>query len=315
MHDSVLFGGSIAAALVAGMIALFAPCCLGVMLPAFFASSFQNKGRLIAMTFLFAGGVATIILPIALGAAALLRLINAGHTPLYVAGGLIMLGLGAYTLLGGRIHLPSPGRQAGGGNGPLALYSLGLFSGVASSCCAPVLAGLIALSGLSSSLPTAVALGGAYVTGMVAPLFVISLLWDAFDWRRSPLFRPRTLTWRVGPVSRMLGGTEIASGLLLAVMGVAAIWVGLAVDAMPAPSQWQARLTVGLQSYGKLVTERLAVLPNWVLGSLIAAALALLGLYALKQVGVLGTSRRPASSQPDNKRDIEIGTVREAKEL
>jgi cytochrome c biogenesis protein CcdA len=37
----VFFGGSLVAATVAGMIALFSPCCISVMLPAYFASSFQ----------------------------------------------------------------------------------------------------------------------------------------------------------------------------------------------------------------------------------------------------------------------------------
>ena len=66
MNSSIFFGGSVLAAVIAGMIALFAPCCISVMLPAYFASSFQNRRLLVAMTFLFAAGIATVILPIAL---------------------------------------------------------------------------------------------------------------------------------------------------------------------------------------------------------------------------------------------------------
>src|SRR5205807_6331232 len=106
MSSSIFFGGSLLAAIIAGAIALFAPCCISVMLPAYFASSFQNRRRLVAMTFLFAAGIATVVLPIALGASALLALINGGHTPLYVTGGLLMVALGLYTLAGGRIDLP-----------------------------------------------------------------------------------------------------------------------------------------------------------------------------------------------------------------
>src|SRR5260370_8531887 len=99
MGGSIFFGGSALAAVVAGMIALFAPCCISVMLPAYFASSFQNRPLLVAMTFLFAGGVATVILPIALGASGGRQLLTAQHTPLYVGGGLLILGLAAYLLL------------------------------------------------------------------------------------------------------------------------------------------------------------------------------------------------------------------------
>lgn len=66
MSSSIFFGGSVLAAVIAGAIARFAPCCISVMLPAYFASSFQNRRLLVAMTFLFAAGIATVILPIAI---------------------------------------------------------------------------------------------------------------------------------------------------------------------------------------------------------------------------------------------------------
>jgi cytochrome c-type biogenesis protein len=56
MDSSIFFGGALVAATMAGVVALFAPCCISVMLPAYFASSFQNRGLLVAMTFLFGAG-------------------------------------------------------------------------------------------------------------------------------------------------------------------------------------------------------------------------------------------------------------------
>jgi len=147
MDSSLLFGGSVIAAVVAGGVALFAPCCISVMLPAYFASAFQNRRVLIGMTFVFAVGVATVILPIALGAAALQQFFTAEHSLVFGIGGLLMLALAAFVLLGGRFHLPMPGRRAGSPTGPLGVYGLGVFSGVASSCCAPVLAGVLAALG------------------------------------------------------------------------------------------------------------------------------------------------------------------------
>src|SRR3989441_13078233 len=109
MSSSIFFGGSVLAAVTAGMIALFAPCCISVILPAYFASAFQNRRMLVAMTFLFAAGIATVILPIAVGAAALQRLFTTQHTLIYTGAGILMLGLAAYVLFGGRLHLPMPG--------------------------------------------------------------------------------------------------------------------------------------------------------------------------------------------------------------
>lgn len=120
MDGSIFWGGSVVAALVAGSIALFAPCCISVMLPSYFAGSFHNRGVMAAMTFLFAAGVATIILLIAMGASFLRSLIATEHTTIYVGGGNLMLVMGVYLLLGGHLHLPMPGHRAGGTAGPLA---------------------------------------------------------------------------------------------------------------------------------------------------------------------------------------------------
>src|SRR2546428_5535311 len=159
----MLFGGAALASFLAGMVALFAPCCISVMLPAYFATSFATKRALVAMTFVFAAGLGLIILPIALGAAAIGAAITAHHLIFYLAGGAMMLALGLYVLVGGKLMLPMPAMRASRGSGPLAVLSLGAFSGVASSCCAPVLAGVAALSRASGSFLHSPVPGGGFV--------------------------------------------------------------------------------------------------------------------------------------------------------
>src|SRR5712691_9387171 len=297
MSSSIFFGGSVLAAIIAGAIALFAPCCISVMLPAYFASSFQNRRFLVAMTFLFAAGVATVILPIAMGASLLRQLLTSQHTAIYLTGGVLMLVLAGYVLLGGQIHLPMPGRRAGGKTGILSVYSLGIFSGVASSCCAPVLAGVIALSSVVSSFWLALGLGAAYVFGMVAPLFVIALLWERYDWRSSRLFRPRSFTWRLGPITRTLTVTSLASGLLLALIGGGMLWVGLAYRSMPPLADWQVQLSATLQHVGQVMTNTLSWIPNWAGALIFLVLLGGLAWYALRQIGVwTDGSREPLES-------------------
>lgn len=285
MESSIFFGGSVLAAIVAGAIALFAPCCVSVMLPAYFVSSFQNRRLLVAMTFLFAAGIATIILPLALGASIVRQILTTDHSPIYVIGGLFMLALAIYMLLGGQIHLPMPGRRAGGKTGMLSVYTLGVFSGMASSCCAPVLAGVIALSSVVSSFGLALGLGAAYVFGMVAPLFIIALLWERFEARISPLLRPRSFTWRLGSFRRSVSVTGLASGILLAFIGASMVWVGLAYHSMPALSGWQEELSVTLQHVGQVITNALAWIPSWGGVVIFLALLGLLAWYALRQIG------------------------------
>ena len=293
--SSVFFGGSIAAAVIAGMIALFAPCCVSVMLPAYFAASFQNRRLMVAMTFLFSAGIATVIVPIALGASLVRRVLLDGHSAVYSVGGVMLLLLAAFTLAGGQIRLPSPGGRPTGRE-PAGVYALGLFSGVASSCCAPVLAGVIALSGITGSFLGALGLGLAYVFGMVAPLMVIALLWDRFDWKSSRLFRPRHVTWRLGRFSRTISGTALASGVLLALMGVWTLFAAAQGGMRSASSGWQGRMLLWLQERGRSVSDVLVKLPGWTVAGALVAIVGGLVWLAARQVGWLTPSRQSAES-------------------
>lgn len=287
MDSSIFFGGSVIAAFVAGMIALFAPCCISVMLPAYFATSFQNRSVLVAMTFVFAGGIATVILPLVMGVSILRHLLLSQHTLIFVVGGLFMLSLGLFTLLGGQVHLPMPGRRTGGKAGALSVYSLGIFSGVASSCCAPVLAGVIALAGVASSFGLALGLGTAYVFGMVAPLFIISLLWEQYDWRSSRLFHPKPFTWKLGSFKRTIPFTNLAGGSLLTLMGLITVWYGLTYTSMAPASGWQAWMTLRLQETGQSITQALAWIPNGVMAVILLSLLLGLAWLAIIQVTAL----------------------------
>lgn len=87
-------------AFVAGIVALAMPCCFSVLLPSYFAQSFKTKTRLIGMTIIFSAGIATIMLPIAIGAIALANTISTNHDLLFVAGGFLTIIVGFWTLWG-----------------------------------------------------------------------------------------------------------------------------------------------------------------------------------------------------------------------
>lgn len=299
MESGIFFGGSVVAAFVAGSVALFAPCCISVMLPAYFASSFQNRSVLAAMTLVFAAGVATVILPLVLGASLLRQFFLGQHSLVYVIGGVLMLGLGLYTLAGGKIQLPSPGHRAGGGAGPAGVYLLGLFSGVASSCCAPVLAGVIALSSVMPTLGLALGLGATYVFGMVTPLFLMALLWERYDWRR--FLRSGTVTWHIGPLRRTIPWAMLASGLLLVAIGLWAIWIGIFSNSMAPTSYWAMSAALTLQEAGRAITGSLAWMPNWLAAAVLLAAAALVAWRARSQWRGGGHAKHELpSSQPES---------------
>ena len=308
MRD-ILIGGSVLAAFVGGVVALFAPCCISVMLPAYFATTFRRRRALVAMTLVFGLGVATVIIPIAFGASAVTRFIVGRHTEVFLAGGLLMLALGAATLAGWKLPLPMPGMQARRDRGPAAVYALGLFSGTASACCAPVLAGVIALSGAAGSFVAASAVGVAYVFGMVAPLFVIASLWDRYDWGESRLLRGRTFRIGVGRRTVAVHSTALASGLLLLAMGALTVVLAFTGVAMPRKG-WQPALSARLQHYGKVVTNHLSGVPGWV--SLVII-FGLLALIVWKAVGQAVPDDEPGPANPkaraDESESLETDTV------
>ena len=164
-----------------------------------------------------------------------------------------------------------------------------------------MLAGVIALSGVAGSFGAAVGLGSAYVFGMVAPLFILSLLWERFDWRSSGLFRSRSLTWRIGPVRRTITGTALASGILLAVMGGATLAIGLLSDSMPSPTGWQADLSAQLQHYGSKVTDAGSFLPSWGAVILVLAIVGLLARRAIREMTIA-----PRKGAPAGRRDADL---------
>ncbi len=221
MGSELLTTGSILAAFFAGGVALFAPCCIVFLAPSYLAGAIKNaRWRLLPLTFVFAAGLALVLVPITLGMSLLAGAIARYHAPLYWAGGLLMIALAALALSGRMWSLPSFLRAPDTSRGDTAsFFALGVFSGIASSCCAPVLAGVMTLSVLSGSPIGGLALGLAYVFGMVFPLFVMALVWDRAGLADRTLLRARTVRLRVAGRVLVTNTLNIAVAAGFAVMG------------------------------------------------------------------------------------------------
>ena len=147
----LLLGASIIATFIAGVAALFAPCCITVLLPSYFASIFREKYNVFLMTFIFFLGIFTVFLPIGLGAGILSQIFKQYHDIIYGLAGIFMLVLGTILLLGIHISMPFRVNPAFKKHNAISVYTLGIFSGIATTCCAPVLAGVLTLSVLPGS--------------------------------------------------------------------------------------------------------------------------------------------------------------------
>jgi cytochrome c-type biogenesis protein len=296
--SNLLTTGSVLAAFFAGGVALFAPCCIVFLAPSYLAVAVKNRRwRLLPLTFIFAAGLALVLVPITLGMSLVAGTIAHYHQPLYYAGGALMLALAVFTLSGRMVSLPSFVRAPDTTRGDSAsFFALGVFSGLASSCCAPVLVGVMTLSALSGSPAGGLVLGLAYVFGMAFPLFVMALLWDRFRLGERKFLKAR-------PVRLHLGTYILATNTVNLVVAAGFTVMGLFV--MHLASSEQMTSGPGFQvAFGK----RLASVFGWVEKVTSPVPEALLGLVVLALAGVFvyatlrdrpGKGQLPFASEDD----------------
>lgn len=280
--NTLLFSTTVMAAFVGGVLALVAPCCISVMLPAYFASTFRRRTQIIAMTLVFAIGVGTVILPIALGATAISRLLLGHHIWVFGIGGLLMIAAGIAMLAGKTFSLPMIGGKGATDGSLRSVYGLGVFSGGASACCAPVLVGVAALAGASASFPVALTIGVAYVFGMVAPLALIAVVWDRRDWGSTGLLSNRQVRLGLGRARNTVPLTVAISGLLMVFMGVLTAALALTGRGM-ATGHWQVQMAASFQHVASVVLDALAWVPGWAGTLLVLGALTALVVAGLRQ--------------------------------
>jgi cytochrome c-type biogenesis protein len=299
--SDLLITSTVLASFIGGILALLAPCCISVMLPAYFASTFRRRTQIVAMTMVFTAGVGTVILPIALGASALSSLLLGQHAWIFGVGGALMA-LGGFAMIAGwKFSLPMPGGGASGGGGVRSVYGLGVFAGAASACCAPVLLGVAALSGAAASFPVALAVGVAYVFGMVAPLALIALLWDRRDWSASRL-QSRTIAVPFGSTRRAVPLGNVLSGGLLVLMGALTSLLAVSGKAMDT-ADWQTRAGAWLQHVAAVVLDALSWLPGWAGVLLVFGALAGIVTVAVRQSTGFGRTAAAAPPSDDASND------------
>ena len=270
--NALVYSSSLVAAFLGGVLALFAPCCVVSLLPTFVGAALERgRLRLPLMAAIFAAGIATVMLPIVLGIGLLGQVLAAQHQIVFFVVGLFLVLLALQVLSGRPWSLPFPMlRLRVSGATPGGIFALGLTAGVASSCCAPVLAGVVALSALTSSVVGALGLGLAYVFGMVFPLLVAVLVWDRISPESSG---SRLRTGHIRLLGRPVLWTDALAGLMFLAIGVLALVIAFTGQSTYLPG-WLQSWDDWATGIAGDVSVRLGQLP----GLVQALALALLAL-------------------------------------
>lgn len=248
----LIFSASILAAFLAGMVALFAPCCITVLLPAYLASAFREKKNIIRMTLLFFLGIAVVLVPIGLGAAWLADIFQDFHEEMYLVGGTLMIVLAVLSLFGKSVAMIpmlkniKPKLNA---SHPKSVFLLGILSGAATSCCAPVLAGAVTLAVVSGAFWKALVVTFAYVFGMVFPLFLAAYFYDKFKLENSKLIQGKVIEFQLGGKTRFIHSTNLLAAAIFLLIGVTMI-----ILAFSGNTYWAPEFQVAIGNFLNRVT-------------------------------------------------------------
>ncbi|OGI16600.1 MAG: hypothetical protein A2Z52_02025 [Candidatus Moranbacteria bacterium RBG_19FT_COMBO_42_6] len=265
----VLIVASLITAFVAGMAALFAPCCISVLLPSYLGSIFREKYKVVAMTFLFFLGILTVFLPIGLGFSALAQFFKQYHNVVFLLGGGFLFVLGIIILTKNTFSLPWSFHPTLKKHNAGSIYVLGIFSGVATTCCAPVLAGVMALAILPGSIFWGVIYTLMYVLGMVAPLFFIAVFLDKTKITKKMMNFRKSVNFNLGKKVISLTVSEIVSGLMFLVMGLVIIYYAF-MNKLTIHADYQITINIYFAKMQKYIMSVIEPVPSFIWAVLLA---------------------------------------------
>lgn len=252
---------SFIAAFFAGVAALFAPCCVTVLLPTYFASIFKQRATVFLMTFIYFLGLLTVFLPIGLGASAVTQLFSTYHDVIFSLGSLFLIILGLTLVSGLQFRVPVFVHPQLKNSGLGAVFLLGIFSGIATTCCAPVLAGVLALA----AMPASFLLGGAYtlayVLGMVVPLFILSALLDKGKFTQKFFAFRKTVSYGILGRRIRLTLSNLFSGVMFLVLGLVIFYLAQTGN-LTTHASYQIDINIFLTRVIQLVERFTKIIPE-----------------------------------------------------
>lgn len=262
-----LIGTSLVASFVAGVAALFAPCCITVLLPSYLGSVFRERTKVFIMTFIFFLGILLVFLPLGLGFAAFGQALSKYHNTIFIIGGGFLLLLGLSLLLGRHFSLPFHVNPTLKNHNPFSVFMLGIFSGIATTCCAPVLAGVLAFSALPGSVVLGALYTLVYVLGIVSPLFVIASLLDRNAMTKKMMRAQTPISYSLGSLNITVTIGELLSGALFVFMALITLWLAFN-NSLAVHSSYQVSINIFLTNVLNAVRGFVSLIPEFIWAAL-----------------------------------------------
>lgn len=280
----LLVSASLITAFIAGIAALFAPCCLTVLLPTYFASIFKQKRTVFLMTFIYFLGLLAVFIPIGLGATALIMLFRQYHNVIFIGGGLFLLLLGITLTLGKQFSLPMIVHPEIKKYDVFSIFILGIFSAIATTCCAPVLAGVLALSALPGSYFLGIIYILTYVLGMVAPLFILAAFLDraGFTQKFFAFRKPITFKFLGFKITNTL--SNLFSGLMFLAIAIVILYLAF-TNQLTMQNTYQLTVNIYIAQLTKFIGNYTGIIPEPIWAILFVIIIGVIIIKAVKEGG------------------------------
>ena len=221
------------------------------------------------MTSVFFLGILTVFLPIGLGFSALAQFFKQYHNVVFLLGGGFLLVLGIMILTKNTFSMPWSVHPTLKKHNTGSIYILGIFSGVATTCCAPVLAGVMALAVLPGSIFWGVIYTLSYVLGMVAPLFLIAMFLDKTKITKKMMNFRKSVTINLGIKTVSLTISELVSGSMFLVMGLVIIYYAF-MNKLTVHADYQVTINIYFAKLQKIIMSVIAPVPSFVWAIILA---------------------------------------------
>ena len=227
------------------------------------ASIFKQRATVFLMTFIYFLGLLVVFLPIGLGASAITQLFSTYHDVIFSLGSLFLIILGLTLVSGIQFSFPVLVHPQLKNSGLGSVFVLGIFSGIATTCCAPVLAGVLALA----AMPASFLLGGAYtlayVLGMVIPLFILSALLDKGKFTRKFFTFRKTVSYSFLGKTIRLTLSNLFSGVMFLVLGLFIFYLARTGN-LTTHASYQVDINVFLTRVIQFVGKYTKIIPEFV---------------------------------------------------
>lgn len=203
---------------IGGVISIASPCS-GLMLPLFFANTFNKKTQLFKNTLFFSLGALVFTVPAGVSFAYLILFLNTKFSFLYNFIGVLFIVIGLLTVLGlwDKFSLKINSNIKSGYS---SSFVLGVISALSlGSCTGPIL-GLIVTTGASISVTLVSFLMFIYVLGIITPYLLISLGLEKVNFLKRVFIKGHIFKIKVVKSIFYIHTTNIISGSLFILIGV-----------------------------------------------------------------------------------------------